>query len=98
MKTSRYYKHRRFLRNDTIHDKYCYKFLNIDEVVDLLNRLEDDRQFLKELKIEYKRVNNILEDFMTVTNRLQANPNDTTSQSIARDMLIMMGKEVMEHD
>ena len=98
MKTSRYYKHRRFLRNDTVPDWSCHKFLNIDEVVDLLNRLEDDRQFLKELKVEYKRVNNILEDFMTVTNRLQANPNDTTLQSMARDMLIMMGKEVLKHD
>lgn len=97
MKYPRYSKHRRFLRNDTIHDKYCYRFLNTDEVVDLLNRLEDDRQFLKELKIEYKRVNNVLEDFMTVTNRLQANPNDTKAQMMARDMLIMMGKEVMKH-
>ena len=98
MKYPRYFKHRRFLRNDTIHDWPCHKFLNIDEVVEKLNHLEYDRQFLKELKVEYKRVNNILEDFMLITNRLQANPNDTTLQSMARDMLIMMGKEVMEHD
>ena len=92
----RYFARKHLIRNDEIHDRTCHKFLNTDETVELLNRLEKDRQFLKELKIEYKRVNNILKDFMRITNRLQANPNDAVSQEIARDMLIMMGEELKE--
>ena len=92
----RYYAEKHLLRNDEIHDWICHKFLNTDETVELLNQLEKDRQFLKELKIEYKRINNILNDFMEITNRLQANPNDDSLQSVARDMLIMMGEEIIE--
>jgi hypothetical protein len=93
---NRYFKEKHFLRNDKIHDWTCHKSLNTDETVELLNRLEKDRQFLKELKIEYKRVSRILDDFMDITNKLQANPDDATSQMIARDMLMMMGEEVLK--
>lgn len=93
---NRYFKERHLLRNDKIHDWTCHQSLNTDETVELLNRLEKDRQFLKELKIEYKRINNILNDFMEITNRLQANPDDDSLRSMARDMLIMMGEEVLK--
>ena len=92
----RYFAEKHLLRNDEIHDRICHRFLNTDETVELLNQLEKDRQFLKELEIEYKRVNNVLNDFMGITNRLQANPNDDSLQSMARDMLFMMGEEIIE--
>lgn len=96
MTEKRYFAEKHLLRNDEIHDIVCHKFLNTDETVELLNQLEKDRQLLKGLKFEYKRVNNILNDFMRITNRLQANPNDDSLQSMARDMLIMMGEEILE--
>ena len=95
MTEKRYYAHKHLLRNDKIHDITCHQFLNTDETVELLNRLEKDRQLLKELKIEYKRISNVLNDFMEITNRLQANSNDDSLQSMARDMLIMMGEEIL---
>lgn len=95
---TRYYLHKHYLRNDEIHDLTCHRFLNSKETVELLNDLDKDRQFLKELKIEYKRVSGILDDFMDITNKLQANPNDATSQMIARDMLLMMGIDLKEVD
>lgn len=95
MTEKRYFPHKRWLRNDEIHDRTCHKFMNTDEVVNRLNNLEKDRQLLKELKIEYKRVNNILNDFIRITNRLQANPDDDSLQNIARDMLIMMGEVIL---
>ncbi len=33
----RYFPHKRWLRNDEIHDRTCHKFMNTDEVVDKLN-------------------------------------------------------------
>ena len=98
MKQNRYFVHKHLFRSDTVHDLFCHRDLNSDETEKLLNKLENDRKFLKELKVEYKRINNILEDFMMITNRLQANPNDTQSQSMARDMLIMMGKTVLDYE
>lgn len=94
MKEPRYYLQKHYLRNDEIHDLHCHRFLNSKETVELLNSLEEDRRFLKELKIEYKRVNNILNDFMDITNRLQADSKDDAAQMIARDMLIMMGVDL----
>lgn len=96
MTKKRYFAAKHLLRNDEIHDIVCHRFLSTNETVELLNRLEKDRQLLKELKIEYKRINHILNDFMMITNKLQANPNDDSLQSMARDMLIMMGEEILE--
>ena len=98
MNYDRYSKERHLLKNDTVHDRICHKNLDIDKVVDLLNRLEKDRKFLKELKTEYKRINNILEDFMEITNQLQASHPDVALSLQARDMLIMMGKEPKEEE
>ena len=94
MTDRRYYRKKHYFRDDEVHDLICNRFLDINEVVELLNRLEKDRQFLKELKVEYKRVSRILDDFMNIANRLQANPNDEVTQMIARDMLLMMGVDL----
>lgn len=94
MKEPRYYLRKHYLRNDEIHDRTCHRFLNSKETVELLNKLEEDRQFLKELKVEYKRVYRILDDFMKITNQLQANPDDETLQLQARDMLTLMNVDV----
>ena len=40
-------------------------------------------------------LNGILEDFMNITNRLQANPNDETLLNVARDMLQNMEVELL---
>jgi len=98
MNYDRYSKERHLLKNDTVHDRICHKNLDMDKVVDLLNRLERDRKFLKELKTEYKRVSRILDDFMEIANKMQANPKDDSARMIARDMLIMMGKEPKEEE
>ena len=98
MNYDRYSKERHLLRNDTVHDRICHRNLDMDKVVDLLNRLEKDRKFLKELKTEYKRVSRILDDFMEITNQLQAGHTDLSLQIQARDMLRMMGKEPKEEE
>lgn len=65
---------------------------NWNKVVDKLNK-QDER--IKELEKENKNQNNILEDFMVMLNRLQAEPNNKSLQSMAKDMLRMMGKDIM---
>lgn len=66
--------------------------LEPEEIVDLLN---EQYEQIKELKIENENLNNILEDFMVMLNRLQAEPNNEILQSMAKDMLRMMGKDIM---
>ena len=60
---------------------------------------ECDRNSLKKdvilLEKENENLNNVLEDFMVMLNRLQANPDDEVLQSMAKDMLRMMGKDIM---
>lgn len=60
---------------------------------------ECDRDSLKKdiisLEKENENQNNILEDFMVMLNRLQANPDNEVLQSMAKDMLRMMGKDIM---
>ena len=96
MNNKRYFVHKHLFRGDEVQDINCGGYLKSDQIERLLNKLEEDRQFLKELKIEYKRISNVLEDFMDITNRLQANPNDTQAQYMSRDMLILMGKDVLK--
>ena len=60
---------------------------------------ECDRDSLKKdvisLEKENENLNNVLEDFMTITNRLQSEPNNKSLQIMVRDMLRMMGKDIM---
>ena len=67
-------------------------FSSAKAVCDKLN--EQDEQ-IKELEKENENQSNILEDFMLMLNRLQANPNNKMLQSMAKDMLRMMGKGIM---
>lgn len=62
---------------------------------DALNRIEERSMDVQLLKKENENQNNILEDFMVMLNRLQANPDDEILQSMAKDMLRMMGKDIM---
>lgn len=63
-----------------------------------MGRLAEENKQLKDKLFEYEKenenLNNILEDFMVMLNRLQANPNDEILQSMAKDMLRMMGKDI----
>ena len=76
---------------DTETDKTYYVDY-FDEIVDLVN--EQDKT-IKELKKENENLNNVLEDFMGMLNRLQANPDNEVLQSMAKDMLQLMGKDIM---
>ena len=98
IKKQRYFVRKHCFRNDEIHDNICNHFLNTKETVELLNELENDKKMLKDLKVEYRRINNILNDFLEITNRLQADPNNSTSLMMARDMLLMMGVELIDGD
>ena len=49
----------------------------------------------EQLKKENENLNNVLEDFMTITNRLQSEPHNKSLPLMARDMLRLMGKNVM---
>lgn len=67
-------------------------FSSAKAVCDKLN--EQDKS-INELKKENENQNNVLEDFMVMLNRLQANPDSEVLQSMAKDMLRMMGKDIM---
>ena len=92
----RYFIHKHYFRNDEIHDNICNRFLNTKEIIELLNELENDRKMLKDLKVAYRRINNVLNDFLEITNRLQADPKNSTLHMMARDMLLMMGVELID--
>lgn len=67
-----------------------------EQMAEDINKLLDkqDKQ-IKELEKENENQNNILEDFMVMLNRLQADPNNKSLQSMAKDMLRMMGKDII---
>lgn len=73
---------------DKTNDKGYYGF----ELARLINELSEEN---KELKKENENQNNVLEDFMVMLNKLQAEPNNKSLQSMAKDMLRLMGKNVM---
>ena len=50
----------------------------------------------EQLKCGNKNLKSILNDFINICNRLQANPNDKLTLNVARDMLQNMGKELEE--
>ena len=64
-----------------------------------MGRLAEENKQLKDKLSEYEKenenLNNVLEDFMVMLNRLQANPNDEILQSMSKDMLRMMGKDII---
>ena len=80
---------------DKTNDKGYYGF----ELARLVNKLSEENKQLKDKLSEYEKenenLNNVLEDFMTITNRLQSEPNNKSLQIMARDMLQMMGKDIM---
>ena len=66
-----------------------------EDLNDALNRIEERSIDVQLLKKENENLNNVLEDFMVMLNRLQAEPNNKSLQGMARDMLRMMGKNIM---
>lgn len=98
MREQRYFIRKHLLRNDEIHDRTCDHFMDTEETVRILNRYDKMAHRYEDLEIEYKRVHNLLDDFMDITNRLQANTADTSLQMMARDMLRMMGVELKKEE
>lgn len=80
---------------DKTNDKRYYGF----ELARLVNELSEENKQLKDKLSEYEKenenLNNVLEDFMTITNRLQSEPHNKSLPLMARDMLRMMGKDIM---
>ena len=68
------------------------------EAKEIVNLLNEQYEQIKELEKENENQNNILEDFMVMLNRLQAKPNSKVLQSMAKDMLQMMGKNIIGDD
>lgn len=64
-----------------------------------MGKLTEENEQLKDKLSEYEKenenLNNVLEDFMVMLNRLQANPNDEILQSMSKDMLRMMEKDII---
>ena len=69
MTEPRYYKRKHYFRNDEIHDKPCHRFMNIDEVVEELNWLEEQRQELKKIKNQYRQAKDNLTKVGVMTNK-----------------------------
>jgi len=64
-----------------------------------MGKLAEENEQLKDKLSEHEKenenLNNVLEDFMLMLNRLQANPDDKILQSMSKDMLRMMGKNII---
>lgn len=80
---------------------------NLDFLVDGINKkiiffydygdgddLDDCKKEIKKLKSEHQNTLNVLDDFMSMLNKLQCNPDDETLQLRARDMLTLMNVDV----
>lgn len=89
----------------TLWDNVLYKQLNHSEVCSLINEQSEDIIRLgnkidylleenEQLKCGNKNLKATLNDFINICNRLQSNPNDKQTLSVARDMLQNMGKEL----
>lgn len=59
-------------------------------------QLELQAEENEQLKCGNKNLKSILNDFINICNRLQANPTDKQTLAVARDMLQNMGKELEE--
>lgn len=66
-----------------------------EDLNNALKRIEERSIDIQLLKKENENQSNILEDFMLMLNRLQANSDNEVLQSMAKDMLRMMGKDIM---
>lgn len=62
----------------------------------LIQSNQDYRRENEQLKCGNKNLKATLNDFINICNRLQANPTDKQTLSVARDMLQNMGKELKE--
>ena len=74
---------------------------NLDFLIDPLRNkiiffedLDDCKKEIKKLKSEHQNTLNVLDDFMSMLNKLQCNPDDETLQLQARDMLTLMNVDV----
>ena len=67
---------------------YVYEYYVEADVV--CDRLNEQDKTIKQLEKENENQNNILEDFMVMLNRLQANPNNEVLRLMSKDMLWMM--------
>lgn len=91
MSEEKFYLKKSFFRKQ-IKDNTCHRTYNKQETVDLLNRLDKQK---KQLRFEKLNTERVLSDFINMLNKLQANPNDERLLMNSRDMLVMMGVEVM---
>ena len=91
-------KHRHSLLHDECIDAECDR----DRYRKDISSLEKENEQLKssdtitDLETEIMNLKAILNDFINILNRLQSNPNDKQTLSVARDMLQNMGKELLE--
>ena len=58
------------------------------------DNLDDCKKEIKKLKSEHQNTLNVLDDFMSMLNKLQCNPDDETLQLQARDMLTLMNVDI----
>ena len=85
--------------NEQLKQSFDKSLLNHTKTCDEYRILSKKNKRLKEenkqLKKENENLNNVLEDFMVMLNKLQAEPNNKSLPLMARDMLRMMGKDIM---
>lgn len=71
----------------------------LNELIEERNKLQFDYNMevltRQSIEKENENQNNVLEDFMMMLNRLQAEPDNKSLQMMAKDMLRMMGKDIM---
>ena len=72
--------------DDTILDTDGEQLVSTDEIADKMNELHEKNQ----------NTQAVLNDFINICNRLQANPNDEQTLNVARDMLQNMNQELKE--
>jgi len=75
----------------SVFDDEDLKPLSSNEVIDLMNKFNKENE---QLKCGNKNLKTILNDFINICNRLQANPTDKQILNVARDMLQNMGVEL----
>ena len=62
-----------------------------EKICNLLNKLAEENE---QLKYGNKNLKAVLNDFISICNKLQSNPNNKQTVGVARDMLQNMGVEL----
>jgi hypothetical protein len=86
-------------------DKWLVNEVEAEEIVTVMNNLDTKarerskalsklQKENEQLKCGNKNLKSVLNDFINICNRLQANPNDKQTVAVARDMIQNMGKEL----